>query len=46
MEQTRFHRQNFSREITERLSKGEHPYLHVTHCLDVIYIPTKYNQNI
>ena len=35
-----------SREITQQASKGEQPFLHATHCLDPIYMPTKYYQNI
>ena len=27
-------------------SKGEQPFLHPTHRLDLIYMPTKYYQNI
>ena len=34
------------REITQKDSKGEQPFLHATHCLDLIYMPTKYYQNI
>ena len=29
-----------SREITEKPSKGERPFLYVTHCLDLIYMST------
>ena len=35
-----------SREITQKASKGEQPFLHATHRLDPIYMPTKYYQNI
>ena len=35
-----------SRGITQKASKGEQPFLHATHRLDLIYMPTKYYQNI
>ena len=35
-----------SREITQKANKGEQPFLHATHRLDPIYMPTKYYQNI
>ena len=31
-----------SREKTQKGSKGEQPFLHVTHNLDLIYMYTKY----
>ena len=35
-----------SREIIKPESKGEQPQLHVSHQLGLIYMPTKYHQNI
>ena len=35
-----------SREIAQKSIKGELPFLHATHRLDPIYMPTKYYQNI
>ena len=35
-----------SMEITQKASKGEKPFLHATHRLDLIYMPTKYYQSI
>ena len=35
-----------SRENTQKASQGEQSFLHVTHHLDWIYMPTKYYQNI
>ena len=35
-----------TREITETGSKGEQPFLQVVQPLDLIYMPTKYHQNI
>ena len=33
-------------DITETGSKGEQPFLQVVQPLDLIYMPTKYHQNI
>ena len=46
IEGTSFPYKVHSREITQNASKEEHPFLHMTHRLDLIYIPTKYYQNI
>ena len=46
IEHTGSHYKVHSREITQKASKGEQPFLHVTHRLDPIYMPTKYFQNI
>ena len=35
-----------SRDITQKTNKREQPFLHVTPRLDLIYMPTKYYQNI
>ena len=35
-----------SREATQKASKREQPFLHATHRLDAIYMPTRYYQNI
>ena len=35
-----------SREITLKATKVEQRFLHVTHLLDLIYMPTEYYQNI
>ena len=40
-----FHCKVHSREITQKDSKREHPFLHDTHRLDLIYMPIKYYQN-
>ena len=32
--------------ITHKTRKGEQPLMHVTHCLDLNNMPTKYYQNI
>ena len=40
-----FHYKVHSREITQKDSKREQPFLHATHLPDLIYMPTKYYQN-
>ena len=46
IEYTSFPYQAHSRGITQMFSKGVEQVLNVTHPLDLIYIPTKYYQNI
>ena len=41
-----FHSQVDSRDIIQQGSKGEQPFLNVTHWLDLVYMYTKYYQNI
>ena len=43
---TRFSLKNHWREIAEKWSKGDHPFLQAAHRLDPIFTPTKYYQNI
>ena len=44
MERTRFPHLKLFKEITPKCKRGQ-PLLHMTHCLDRIFMPTKYNQN-
>ena len=37
---------NDQRGITQELTKGEQSFLCGTHCLDLIYISTKYHEDI
>ena len=45
MERTRCY-YTFKRGITQTLRKGEQSFMFGTHCLDLIYISIKYNEDI